>query len=142
MRKSAIAFHLGLLAATALFPQAARAEEKKDVYVTPNAQKKSLVNEALHGAPEKQVTIDHYVLPAGWVGGKHYHAGPVYVYVLEGVLAMDEQGKPRQMFRAGDVYVEPIGVAMQGRNPSASASTKILVIQVTPKGEPLMYKAE
>jgi quercetin dioxygenase-like cupin family protein len=139
MNKTALAFILGGLFA-ALQP-AVHAQEKKEVYVTPNADKKSLVNEPLAGVQDRQLTIDEYVLPAGWVGGKHYHVGPVYVYVLDGLFLMDEQGKPRQTFKPGDVYVEPVGIPMQASNPSTSARTKILVIQITPKGEPLMYKA-
>jgi quercetin dioxygenase-like cupin family protein len=88
------------------------------------------------------VTIDHYTMPAGWVGGKHYHTGPVYVYVLEGSFAVDEQGKARQTIKAGELYKEPIGTPMQARNLNASEPLKVLVIQVTPEGEPPMIKAE
>jgi hypothetical protein len=55
---------------------------------------------------------------------------------------VDEQGKPRQTFKAGELYPEPVGIPMQTRNLSTSDPMKLLVIQVTPKGEPLMYKAE
>jgi quercetin dioxygenase-like cupin family protein len=114
----------------------------REVYAAPGADKKSLLNEPLHGVEGQQVTIDHYSLPPAWIGGKHYHTGPVYVYVLEGAFNVDEQGKPRQTFKAGEVYPEPIGVPMQTRNISTSDPLRLLVIQITPKGEPLMYKAE
>jgi quercetin dioxygenase-like cupin family protein len=118
------------------------AEKKKDVYVVPGADKKTLVSERLQGVEGYQLTIDHYTLPPGWVGGKHYHTGPVYVYVLEGSFTMDEQGKERHTHQAGGVYKEPIGTPMQARNLNASEPLKILVIQMTPQGEPLMYKAD
>jgi len=118
------------------------AGDKKEGYVAPGADKKSLLNEPLHGVEGQQVTIDHYSLPPAWIGGKHYHTGPVYVYVLEGAFTVDEQGKPRQTFKAGEVYPEPIGVPMQTWNISTSDPLQLLVIQITPKGEPLMYKAE
>ena len=116
--------------------------DHKEVYVSPGADKKTLFDEPLRGVEGQQVTIDHYSLPPAWIGGKHYHTGPVYVYVLEGVLTVDEQGKPRQTFKAGELYPEPVGTPMQTRNLSTSNPMKLLVIQVTPKGEPLMYKAE
>jgi hypothetical protein len=78
----------------------------------------------------------------GWVGGKHYHTGPVYVYILEGSFATDEQGKERQTLKAGELYREPIGTPMQARNPNPSEPLKILVFQVGPKGEPLMIKVD
>jgi quercetin dioxygenase-like cupin family protein len=114
----------------------------KEVYVSPGADKKNLFNEPFRGAEGQQVTIDHYSLPPAWIGGRHYHTGPVYVYILEGVLTVDEQGKPRQTFNAGEVYPEPVGIPMQTRNLSTSDPMKLLVIQITAKGEPLMYKAE
>jgi quercetin dioxygenase-like cupin family protein len=101
-----------------------------------------LLNEPLHGVQGQEITIEHYSFPPGWVGGKHYHTGPVYVYVLEGSFATDEQGKERQNFKAGELYREPIGTPMQARNLNASEPLKILVFQVGPKGEPLMIKAD
>ena len=133
---------IGGIVAAAISDHTLYAADKKEVYVPPGAQKQALVNEPLRGADGQQITIDHYSLPPGWVGGRHYHSGPVYVYVLEGSFIMDEQGKPTQTLGAGSVYKEPIGTPMQARNLSTSEPLKILVIQVTPKGEALMYKAE
>lgn len=130
----------GFLAAVAA-GQGVHAAEKKEVYVT-SGDKKTLINEALQAGEGHQLTIDHYTFPSGWVGGKHYHTGPVYVYVLEGSFTMDEQGKDRHTFQAGELYKEPVGTPMQTRNLNTSAPLKLLVIQMTPKGEPLMIKAD
>ncbi len=92
--------------------------------------------------PQVVVTIDRYTLNLGYVGGRHYHSGPVTVYVLEGAFTIDEDGKPRRTFRAGETYEEPIGTPMQARNLSADGPTRILVVQVTKPGEPLMYRAD
>jgi quercetin dioxygenase-like cupin family protein len=118
------------------------ADKKAEVYVSPGADKKNLINEPLHGVEGQHVTIDHYTFPPGWVGGRHYHTGPVYVYVLEGSLTMDEQGRERRALGPGDLYREPIGTPMQARNLSAAQPLKALVIQLTRKGEPLMIKAD
>ena len=150
MRRSAIAFGLIVAISAALVGNYLYAAEKqqphpgdhKEVYAAPNADKKTLFDQPLQGLEGQQVTIDHYSLPPAWIGGRHYHTGPVYVYVLEGVLTVDEQDKPRQTFKAGALYPEPIGTPMQTRNLSTSDPMKLLVIQVTPKGEPLMYKVE
>ena len=112
------------------------------MYVSPGADKKTLIDEPLHGMEARIVTIDHLTVPPGWIGGKHYHTGPVYVYVLEGSFTIDEQGKERRTFKAGELYKEPIGVPMQARNPNASEPLKVLVFQVTPRGEPQMVKAD
>jgi quercetin dioxygenase-like cupin family protein len=145
MDRPAIAMSLivvGGLMAAVTGGQDAFAAEKKETYVSPGADKKTLISEPFHGVKAQVVTIDHYTMPAGWVGGKHYHSGPVYVYVLEGAFTIDDQGKERRTFKAGEVYKEPVGAPMQARNLSASEPLKALVFQVTPEGEPLMVKAD
>jgi quercetin dioxygenase-like cupin family protein len=132
---------IGAIAAGAFGALQASAQEKKEVYV-PAADVKTLLDKSLPGVEGKQVTILHGTFPAGWVGGAHYHTGPVYVYVLEGTFTVDEQGKPRRTITAGQLYEEPIGTPMQARNISASEPLKILLFQVHRQGEPLAYKAE
>ena len=108
----------------------------------PKAQSKKLVETSLHGVDGKKVTIQQFALPPGYVGGKHYHTGPTFVYVARGTLTIDETGKSRQTFPSGQVYVEPIGTPMIGRNASSNEPTEIVVFQVHGEGEPLMYKAD
>lgn len=132
---------LALGAAIGMGGQTLYAAGKKEVYVPP-AETKMLVDKPLAGAEGKQFTIMHATLKPGFVGGKHYHTGPVFVYVLEGAFTVDEPGKPRQTFKPGQVYEEPIGTPMQAFNVSTSETTRILVIQVNKQGEPMMYKAE
>jgi quercetin dioxygenase-like cupin family protein len=131
----------GAIAAAAMGVLGVSAQEKKEAYV-PTADLKTLVDRPLHGVDGKQVTILHGTFPAGWVGGKHYHSGPVYVYVLEGAFTVEEQGTPPRTFTAGQVYEEPVGTPMQARNISASEPLTILLFQVNDHGEPLAYKAE
>jgi quercetin dioxygenase-like cupin family protein len=121
---------------------AAEKVDNKEAYAPPGAEKKTLVDEPLLGLEGQQVTIDQYTFPPGWVGGRHYHTGPVYVYVLEGSFTMDEQGKERRTFKAGEVYKEPIGTPMQAWNLNASKPLKLLVVQITPEGEAPMYKVD
>ena len=106
------------------------------------AERNVLLEEALAGTEGKIVSINHFTMPAEWVGGKHYHSGPTYVYVLKGTLTLEEKGKPTQTFKAGNLYVEPIGNPMQAFNESAEEAMELLVFQVQNEGEPLMYQAE
>lgn len=117
------------------------AAEEKEEYVS-KAERTMLVEKALPNAEGKVIHIDHFKLPPGFVGGKHYHSGPVYVYVLDGTFSIDEEGKPTKTFQAGEVYEEPIGTTMQATNKSADEPIELLVIQVADEGEPLMYRAE
>jgi quercetin dioxygenase-like cupin family protein len=128
-------------AAVALITQAALAQEQVEEYVS-TAARNVPVEEPLAGAEGKIVSINHHKMPAEWVGGRHYHSGPTYVYVLQGTLTIEEDGKPTQTFAAGNLYVEPIGNPMQAFNKSADEPIELLVFQVQNEGEPLMYQAE
>jgi quercetin dioxygenase-like cupin family protein len=89
------------------------------------------------------IHIEKIAFPPGWVGGRHYHAGPVFVYVLKGTFSIDEQGKPRQTFKAGDMYEEPVGTLMQARvAETTDEPAEVLVVQISNEGEPLMYASE
>jgi quercetin dioxygenase-like cupin family protein len=127
-------------AAVALLAQPALAQEKKEYVAT--AERTVLVEKPLPGVDGKIVSINLFKLPPEYVGGKHYHSGPTYVYVLKGTLTIEEDGKPTQAFEAGQVYEEPIGNPMQGFNKSADEPTELLVMQVQNEDEPLMYQAE
>ena len=115
---------------------AAEKEYKPKVKVTP------LVETRLQGVEGKKVIIKQFTLPAGYVGGRHSHPGQVFVYVLDGELTVDVDGEPRQSFAAGDVFEEPVGRAMQGRNLDASSPAAIVVFQVGDADKPMMIKAE
>ena len=128
-------------AAVALIAQPALAQEKKQEYVT-TAERNVLVEKALPGVEGKIISINHVKMPPEWVGGKHYHSGPTYVYVLEGTFTVEEEGKPAQTFEAGELYEEPMGNPMQAFNKSADGPMELLLIQVQNEGEPLMYQAE
>jgi quercetin dioxygenase-like cupin family protein len=128
-------------AAVALIAQPVLAQEKKEEYVT-KAERNILVEKPLPGVDGKIVSINHFKLPMEYVGGKHYHSGPTYVYVLKGTLVIEEEGKPVQTFQAGELYEEPIGNPMQAFNKSANEPIELLVVQVQNEGEPLMYQAE
>jgi quercetin dioxygenase-like cupin family protein len=128
-------------AAVALVAQPAVAQEKKEEYVT-KAERNILVEKPLPGAEGKMISINHFKLPTEYVGGRHYHSGPTYVYVLKGTFTVEEEGRPAQTFEAGQLYEEPIGNPMQAFNKSADEPIELLVIQVQNEGEPLMYQAD
>jgi quercetin dioxygenase-like cupin family protein len=66
-----------------------------------------LLKTDLPGMEGKQFSVDHVELAPGVAGGKHYHPGNVFVYVLEGsgVLVIDGQLAITQ--QAGSVFHEP-----------------------------------
>lgn len=108
----------------------------------PKAKATALLEAPLAGVKGKTVIIKHFEFPAGYVGEKHFHPGPVFVYVLEGELTIDTEGAAHQTVKAGELYQEPIRKVMRGRNPSTTTATKIVVFQVGDEGKPMMIKAQ
>ncbi len=116
--------------------QAADAQE----YI-PKAQVKTLHQAPLPGMEGKEMVVKHLALPAKYVGGKHTHPGPVFVYVLEGELTVVLENETKT-FKTGEVYFEDINAAMVGKNLSATDDLELLVFQVGDIGKPMMIKVK
>lgn len=92
-------------------------------------------------------TADQSATEAGamWVGeiapggstGRHTHPTPRFVYVVEGSVVLEMDGKPPRTFTVGEGFVEPPGEVHNLRNASTTAPAKGIGFQVAPKGTPL-----
>jgi len=120
-------------------PQIIYAAEQEYI---PKVKATTLVETPLAGVKGKTVIIKHFEFPPGHVGGWHTHSGPVFVYVLDGKLAIDTGEAGIKTVSAGELYQEPIGTRMQARNQDAAEPTKIIVFQVSDEGKPMMIKTE
>ncbi len=125
----------GILVGMASF-QAADAQE----YI-PKAKVKTLHQAPLPGVEGKEMVVKHMGLEAKFVGGKHMHPGPVFVYVLECELTVVLE-KETKTFKTGELYFEDINAAMVGKNLSATDDLEILVFQVGDIGKPMMLKVK
>ena len=130
---------LTTIAAAAIGSQIAFASEQE---YKPKVNVIPLVQTKLAGVEGKEVIIKRFDIPPGFVGAKHYHPGPVFVYVLEGEFTVETEGKKRQTFKAGELYEEPVRQPMLGRNLSTTDNLKLLVFQVGDAGKPMMIKSE
>jgi len=118
-----------------------RADEKKEYM--PKAQSTKLLQAPLAGTPGKEVHIVHVAAPPGYVGGRHVHTGPVFVYILEGQLTIQMEGEAPVVLGPGDVFQEPPdSKPMQAINKSATHGVKLVAFQVGDEGVPMMVKAE
>ena len=55
---------------------------------SPKVKAETLHQAPLPGVEGKEVIIKHVTIRPGHVGGRHYHLGPVFVYVLRGELTV------------------------------------------------------
>jgi quercetin dioxygenase-like cupin family protein len=72
---------VGVVAALALSATVYAQQKTKEEYKS-TAEITTLVQKPVPGVDGKQLTILHVSAPPAWNGGKHYHTGPVYVYIL------------------------------------------------------------
>ncbi len=142
MRGKVIGLSLAIAAAVALGSFAIQSAVGAEKEYKSKAKATELIQEPLPGVAGKKVIIKHFALPPGHVGGKHFHPGPVYLYVLEGALNIETEGEGTRTISAGRLYKEPLGRTMRVRNLSTNDWLKIVVFQVGDEGKPMMMKAK
>ena len=107
----------------------------------PKAEVKSLHEGALTVVDGKIVDIKHITMPPGFVGGKHFHTGDVFVYVLEGEVTVVMENE-QVTLPAGKIFQEGPDVVMRAKNLSTSVTAKVVVFQVGDTGKPTSVKVE
>jgi quercetin dioxygenase-like cupin family protein len=76
-------------------------------------------------------------LAAGAATGRHIHPTPRFVYVLEGAVVLELDGKPPQTFKAGQAFAEMPNLVHNFRNASATEPARALGFQYAGKDQPL-----
>src|SRR5579863_7424745 len=108
--------------------------------VTPAAQQPTVtrkmllkVDSAVPGYEQALVAVE---IPVGGREGRQTHPGSVMIYVQEGTLTFDCEGKPTATYKPGDsLYVEPDKIH-EGIN-NGKTSVKILASFLLKKGLPM-----
>jgi quercetin dioxygenase-like cupin family protein len=77
----------------------------------------------------------------GAATGRHSHPTPRFVYVLEGAVVLEMDGKPPQTFKAGQAFMETANADHNFRNASTTEPAKALRFQYAGKGQPLQMSA-
>jgi len=85
-----------------------------------------------------QVRVD---IGPGEVAPRHKHPGEEIIYVLEGTLEYEVDGKPPVTLKAGDVLFIPYGTVHSARNPG-SVNAAELATYIVEKGKPLLELAK
>jgi len=109
--------------------------------VTPSAAQSPAVTRKIlqredSAIPGYEVVLATVEIPVGGREGRHTHPGLVMVYVREGVLTLDYEGKPTATYKAGDsFYVEP-GKIHEGHN-NGTTPVNVVGTFVVKKGVPM-----
>ena len=87
--------------------------------------------------PGREVVQARVDFDRGAAFGKHTHPGEEIIYVLEGSLEYQVEGKPPMTLKAGDVLLIPAGTIHAAKN-LGSGTAKELATYVVEKGKPLV----
>jgi quercetin dioxygenase-like cupin family protein len=88
-------------------------------------------------APGREVVQARVEIDPGVAFPKHWHPGEEIVYVLEGSLQYQVEGKPPVTLKAGDVFFIPARVIHTAKNVGSGPGAE-LATYVVEKGKPLV----
>ena len=87
--------------------------------------------------PGREVIQVRVELAPGVSFPKHTHPGEEIIYVLEGTLEYEVDGKPPVTLKAGDVLFIPYGTVHAARNVGSGNAAE-LATYIVEKGKPLL----
>lgn len=111
----------------------------QDTMAAERAQVTPLLGKDLVGVPNREVTMLTVTLAPGESDPAHRHNAQVFVYVLEGSVVMQLEGRKRVTLVPGQTFYEgPNDIHTVGRNASAKIPAKFLVVFVKKKSAPIL----
>jgi quercetin dioxygenase-like cupin family protein len=93
------------------------------------------------GVPGREVIQVRVDFAPGVAFGKHSHPGEEIVYVIEGLLEYQLEGKPPVTLKAGEVLFIPAGTIHAAKNVG-SVNAAELATYIVEKGKPLVVLVE
>lgn len=97
----------------------------------------SLLTEPLSSIPGKEVTVLTVEYLPGGASLPHRHDADVFVYVLEGAVVMQVDGKEPVTVRKGQTFREsPNDIHRQSANASKTEPARFVVFMVKDQGKP------
>src|ERR1700687_4113546 len=86
--------------------------------------------------PGREAVMTLVELPPGASEGRHTHPAEVYVFVQEGTISLEREGKPTESFKAGDVFSIAPGQIHTGTN-KGPVPARLNPVFFAEKGKPL-----
>ncbi len=102
----------------------------------PKAKTTVLMTQKLEGLPGFSVQIVLVEGPPGWVGGRHYHPGHVFVYMLDGTYQLNFDDLTSRTVLPGEVFYEAPNTIMRSKNGSSTEWVRDIVFQIIRDGQP------
>jgi len=81
-------------------------------------------------------------LEPGGTTPRHSHPVPTFIYVVEGMLAVDVDGGVTREVKAGDAFMEVVDTWHRNRNPSSTARVQYLLLFASDDKTPYVVRAK
>jgi len=88
----------------------------------------------LKASPGWEAILVDRTLPPGAESGKHTQSGSEIVYIQDGSVTVEIQGKPAMTVKAGEAFTTTAGEVHNVKNASSSAPCKALAFYIAKKG--------
>src|SRR5947208_5206722 len=118
-----------LIAGIASAPDVAQAQQ-------PGTKRTDLQRHDL-SVPGREVIQVRVDFDPGYVSPKHTHPGEEIIYVIEGTIEYQVEGKPTATYKAGEVLMVPAGTPHAAKNVG-NVNAAELATYVVEKGKPLI----
>jgi quercetin dioxygenase-like cupin family protein len=86
--------------------------------------------------PGREAVMTLVELPPGATEGRHTHPAEVFVFVQEGTISLEREGKPTESLKAGDFFFIAPGQIHNGTN-KGTATARLSAVFFAEKGKPL-----
>ncbi len=127
-----------VVVAVAVFAAAAGIQALK-AQQAPSVKRNILLKQDM-SIPGREAVMAIVELPPGSAEGRHTHPAEVFVFVQEGTISLENEGKPTATLKAGDFFYLPPGRIHQVIN-GGDAPAKLAAVFVAEKGKPLTTPA-
>jgi len=118
-----------LIAGSGLAPDMAQAQQ-------PGTKRTDLQRHDL-SVPGREVIQVRVDFDSGYVAPRHTHFGEEIIYIIEGTLVYEVEGRPPTTYKAGDVLIVPAGAIHSVKNVGSGNGAE-LATYVVEKGKPLI----
>jgi quercetin dioxygenase-like cupin family protein len=100
-----------------------------------------LLKSELYEIKDNEMDVWVADIAPGAATGRHSHPTPRFVYVIEGAVVLELDGKSPQTFKAGQAFAEMPNETHNFRNASTTEPAKALGFQYARKGQALQINA-
>ena len=93
-------------------------------------------NEIVYPSVKAKITAFEFTVPVGAPVKPHTHSFPVLIMIQQGEIELIHEGKT-QVFKAGDAFVEDVGIVHESKN-IGNVPVKAIVVAIGVEGQKIM----